>query len=140
MEIYDVIGKLVGPIDPVGESNTDARRLNNLKVQSDLTYRLVQSTIRVFERNRHSHEGSVRLSAETARKYIDGLREDVSEVGRCNWYQGGGGGSIWTTGCDDKFIFDEDGPDEHKFAYCHFCGLRLESHYQAPPTEDENDD
>jgi len=36
MEIYDVVVKLVGQIKPVGETNEDNRRFENLKVMTEL--------------------------------------------------------------------------------------------------------
>lgn len=36
MEVYDVVKKLIGPIKPVGETNEDSRRFENLKAMTQL--------------------------------------------------------------------------------------------------------
>ena len=36
MDVYEIVGKLVGPIDPIGETQTDERRFENLKVMTEL--------------------------------------------------------------------------------------------------------
>lgn len=36
MDIYEVVTKLVGPIDPAGETHTDKKRFENLKVMCDV--------------------------------------------------------------------------------------------------------
>jgi hypothetical protein len=36
MEIYDVVNKLVGPIMPVGKTETDETRFENLRVMTEL--------------------------------------------------------------------------------------------------------
>ena len=36
MEVYDVVKKLIGPIEPVGESHTDEKRFENLKALTEL--------------------------------------------------------------------------------------------------------
>lgn len=41
MELYDVVLKLVGPVEAVGETNEDARRLANLKQLTELVDRLL---------------------------------------------------------------------------------------------------
>lgn len=41
MDIYEVVTKLVGPIDPVGETNTDDARYKNLEVMTELVNRLL---------------------------------------------------------------------------------------------------
>lgn len=41
VEIKDVVLKLIGPVDPVGESNADDRSFENLKELCELTEQLV---------------------------------------------------------------------------------------------------
>lgn len=42
MEIIDVVNKLIGPIEPVGETREDERRYNNLVTITDLVWDLLQ--------------------------------------------------------------------------------------------------
>lgn len=32
---------------------------------------------------------------------------------------------LWYTSCDKVFLFTVEGPSEHKFVYCPFCGKEL---------------
>jgi len=41
MDIYDIVMKLTGPVNPVGDSQVDADRKVNLEVLLDLTDRLL---------------------------------------------------------------------------------------------------
>ena len=51
LDLYEVAEKLIGPIDPAGETHTDKRRLENLKTSCDLIYRLVSDVKYVAIRN-----------------------------------------------------------------------------------------
>jgi len=54
MEVYDVVKKLVGEIKPVGETNTDNDRFENLKAMTDLVDKLLTDIDDVItEKNRH---------------------------------------------------------------------------------------
>ena len=67
MEIYDVVRKLVGEIDPIGETNTDNQRFENLKVMTDLIDKLLTDIddLAYLEKNRHE------FSRQRAGKYAD---------------------------------------------------------------------
>lgn len=41
MTLYDIVKKLSGPIDPVGETNADNQRFENLDATIDLVDRLI---------------------------------------------------------------------------------------------------
>ena len=41
MDIYEVVTKLVGRINPVGETETDNERYENLKVMCELVEKLI---------------------------------------------------------------------------------------------------
>ncbi len=41
MDTYEVVKKLLGEINPVGESNTDAKRFENLKTTTELVDKLL---------------------------------------------------------------------------------------------------
>ena len=56
MEIYDVVKKLVGKIDPIGETNTDNQRFENLKVMTELVDNLLTDIACVrMEKGRHEY-------------------------------------------------------------------------------------
>lgn len=58
MKIEDVVMKLIGPVDPVGESNADERRLENLKSLCDLVGGLVVRIDAVGRENKGRYEAS----------------------------------------------------------------------------------
>jgi len=67
MDIYDVVKKLTGEIDPVGDSGIDSKRLENLKVACDLVNKLLIEIDYVNTYNKDSCESS----RKTAAKYAD---------------------------------------------------------------------
>jgi len=71
MDIHEVVTKLVGPIDPVGDSHFDAERFKNLRTMASLVDRLVADIADVAEQ-RDSHLGS-----EYADLFLRGLAADV---------------------------------------------------------------
>ena len=72
MEINDVVLKLVGPIDPVGETNTDNDRFENLKVLTQLIDDLLGAVDDVAA-NATRHEYSMKRAGEHASKFFDHL-------------------------------------------------------------------
>jgi hypothetical protein len=57
MDYYEIITKLIGPIQPVGESNEDSKRLDNLTATTDLIDKLlmdVMNASNVKDRYEHS--------------------------------------------------------------------------------------
>ena len=76
---YDVVIKLTGPIDPVGETNEDNRRLDNLKVLTELVDRLLFDIGGVASK-RVSPEYSVRRAGDFAFKFLDEIRESLLDT------------------------------------------------------------
>ncbi len=69
MELLDVVRKLLGPIDPVGETQMDERRFENLQATIKLVEDLMEDIDDVGYLHRESHEFSVKRSAEFASKW-----------------------------------------------------------------------
>jgi len=76
MTPYDVVVKIIGPIRPVGETNTDSDRLSNLQATIDLVDDLL-SDIRAVAINDDRPEASMKLAGETAREFLNNLRDWV---------------------------------------------------------------
>jgi len=70
MTHLEIVKKLVGPINPVGESNTDEQRFDNLKTMCELVDSLLTEIHAVNFDNRHSQEFSVKRSADYAKDFI----------------------------------------------------------------------
>ena len=47
MEYYEIVKKLIGPIDPIGETNEDNDRYENLKEVTDLVDKLLFDIVQV---------------------------------------------------------------------------------------------
>ena len=70
MEIYDVVKKLVGEIDPIGESQTDAKRYENLVVMTKLVDQLLTDLDEIAVWNKDRVEHSRRKAGEFAYKFF----------------------------------------------------------------------
>jgi len=73
MDIYEIVMKLVGPIHPIGETNADNARFENLKTLCTVTDQLVSAIDEVGYRHKDSQEYSVKRAADRARKFMDDL-------------------------------------------------------------------
>lgn len=72
MKIYDVVIKLIGPINPIGKSTEDDRRYENLKVMTELVDKLIGDIDRVIPcKNRVEY--SMKRAGEFADKFFDQL-------------------------------------------------------------------
>jgi hypothetical protein len=74
--IYEVIEKLVGPIDPVGETTVDEKRFENLKTAILIVDKMIYD-ICFVSRSSISHEHSVKRSGEHAKKYLEDLSSEL---------------------------------------------------------------
>ena len=82
MDIYEIVTKLVGRINPVGETNTDNERFENLKVMCELVEKLVIDIDTVGYSNKKAYEFSKKRAAEYSEKFITerlGLSNDITE-------------------------------------------------------------
>lgn len=76
MTNYDVIKKLLGPINPQGESNTDKERYENLEATIEVVNQLIGDVINVSH-NRTRHEMSMREAGQKAYGYLAELYEGL---------------------------------------------------------------
>ena len=77
IEVYEVVKKLVGSIVPVGETNEDDRRFDNLKVMTDLVNRLLTDIDYVAYNHKDSYEFSRKRAGKFASEFFDeiGVKE-----------------------------------------------------------------
>jgi hypothetical protein len=77
MELYDIVMKLTGPVDPIGDSRVDAERQNNLKVLLDLVDKLLTKIDEVATDNKDRMEWSMKQAGQLCSKWQDneGIRE-----------------------------------------------------------------
>jgi len=76
--IIEVIDKLVGRISPVGETNTDNERFENLETLCEVLnhYHAELVWLRRYE---ESYEYSVKRAGERARKFIKFIHEEYGD-------------------------------------------------------------
>lgn len=55
----EIILKLIGPVEPLGDSSRDPERLENLKQLAEVANELTTIMENIVFENRHSHEASV---------------------------------------------------------------------------------
>ena len=73
--IHEIVTKLVGEINPVGETNIDNKRFENLKVMTDLVDDLLSDIDHVAWCN-NSPEYSVNRAGQFALSFLDGIRSE----------------------------------------------------------------
>ena len=73
MEVYDVVIKLIGPIEPIGETNADEKRFENLKAMIGLIDRLL-SAVDSVAAHRDRQEYSMQRAGKVADKFFAELR------------------------------------------------------------------
>lgn len=71
MTHLEIVEKLIGNITPVGETNTDNQRFENLKELCSLTLALVQKIDVMGDTYKDSYEFSVKRASTYAREFID---------------------------------------------------------------------
>jgi hypothetical protein len=69
MEIYDIVKKLIGPIEPIGETNSDEQRFKNLENMIDLTGKLLSDIIEVSQYEK-CEQHSMSKAGKLARQFM----------------------------------------------------------------------
>lgn len=72
MNLYDVVIKLIGPVRPIGETQTDTERFKNLQEMTHLVDKLVYD-IDAVATDRDRHEASIKKAGNFANKFLDDL-------------------------------------------------------------------
>jgi len=76
IDAYEVVKKLIGPIDPTGDSRVDEQRMENMKACVDLTQRLCVDIWAVAP-HKDSHMHSMKKLGEAAQDFINVLEEHM---------------------------------------------------------------
>lgn len=74
MELHDVVLKLVGPVEAVGETHEDTQRLANLKVLTALVDRLL-CEIAAASTDANRVEASMKAIGQHAQNFLREVRE-----------------------------------------------------------------
>lgn len=73
MEMYDVVKKLLGPIEPVGETNTDDKRYKNLEDTITLIDKLLFD-INQITPNATRDEASMKKAGKKAIQFLSEIK------------------------------------------------------------------
>jgi hypothetical protein len=73
MNYTEIVKKLIGKINPIGETNTDAERFENLKEVCKLIDELHIEIDDIAYRNKDSKEFSVKRSVDYINQFLDNL-------------------------------------------------------------------
>ena len=69
--VYKVVKELVGNINPIGETNEDNKRYENLKELIHVVENLITDIDDMAFRNRDMREHSIKRAVDEAREFID---------------------------------------------------------------------
>ena len=77
MTTHEIVTKLIGPIAPVGETNTDNARFENLKNMTELVDELLTDIDAVAYLNKDRQEFSMKRAGDFASAFFDkiGIKE-----------------------------------------------------------------
>jgi hypothetical protein len=65
-----IVNKLIGPIEPVGETETDQKRYENLKAQCELVESLIMNIQYVANSNKDRSEYSMKLAGQYTDRFL----------------------------------------------------------------------
>jgi len=76
MDLHKIVKKLVGKIDPQGESSGDKEKLENLKTMTHLIENL-SNDVRYVARSKNSYESSVQVAGKYADNFLKNIEAEV---------------------------------------------------------------
>jgi hypothetical protein len=82
MDIFDVVVKLNGSVEPVGDSHIDERRLGNLRALCNLTAELLECIESVAE-STNDHMASVKAARDVATAFMADLAKGLADRFPC---------------------------------------------------------
>lgn len=78
MNLHDMVHRLIGRVDPVGETNEDANRLENLETMILLVDKLTFDLGQVCREN-GAHMASIKKAVNRSREFLRELREALGD-------------------------------------------------------------
>lgn len=70
MTYTDIVKKLIGEVEPIGDSRVDEERMENLKVLCELTNHFVEIIDNVHYSNKDRHEHSIKIMSDYAGTFL----------------------------------------------------------------------
>ncbi len=109
----DIVKKLIGGIDPIGKSEIDSERFENLKDMCNLVSNLVSEIYKVYYENKDRHEASIKKAAQYADNFLGTVNKLPTENKKYKvqyWIVG----KTYQTGFDPPFRFKDTIPVIHE--------------------------
>ena len=75
-QITLVVKKLIGKVDPVGETHTDNKRYNNLEIMGEVFYQLFEAITNIIYDNRNVVQWSRQNAVKKANKILEDTLTD----------------------------------------------------------------
>ena len=69
IDVYEVVLKLIGRIQPVGETQTDNNRFENLKAMTELVDKLLTDIYGIAHSYKNNHQYSMKKAAAYASEF-----------------------------------------------------------------------
>jgi hypothetical protein len=73
-DVYDLVKKIIGEINPIGETNADEERFENLKTMTELVDMLLDDIDRVSFKNRDKAEYSMKRASDFANRFLISIK------------------------------------------------------------------
>ena len=73
LEYFTIIEKLIGPIEPVGDSDVDRIRLKNLEQYTNLIDKMLVEVDSIASSYKDHHQSSLSVAGEHCSKFMDSL-------------------------------------------------------------------
>lgn len=78
LNCYQFVQKIIGPIRPIGETNADNERLDNLRQMTELVDELLQD-ISAVSMDRNRVEYSIKTAGQYAYKFLQQIKQNEFE-------------------------------------------------------------
>lgn len=78
MTHIEIIEKLIGPIEPVGDSAIDEKRLGNIDEYLNLFDEMYGKLISIHMRNKGMHQHSIKEVVKCIETRLSGIKEDLN--------------------------------------------------------------
>ena len=73
MTNHEIVKKIIGEINPIGETQTDDERFENLKAMTELVDQLISDIYILANKNKDRYEFSMSRAGKFADKFLDEL-------------------------------------------------------------------
>lgn len=80
MELHEIVMKLIGGVRPVGSTEIDNKRLENLEALTGLTDKLLSDIDEIARDNKNRVEYSMKTAGKHCEKFIKMIKQEYGDV------------------------------------------------------------